>query len=60
VLFYEFCALFYHNSVYGYPVFTTIIVSSVHLNFSSKLALQSKNTNKAKSEVRFRQLIPDP
>jgi hypothetical protein len=46
-------------------------VSSVHLNFPSKLtveesivnaplvSLQSKNTNNAKSELRFKQLIRD-
>jgi hypothetical protein len=45
------------------------IISGVHLNLSSKLALekrlsthhfvslQSKNTNNAKNEVRFKQLI---
>jgi hypothetical protein len=64
---YRFQKLFYNSIEISCACYK--IMSGVHLNLFSKLALktrlwthhsvQSKNTNNAKSEVRFRQVRPD-
>jgi hypothetical protein len=51
--------LFKTNDSLSFCLLLCSHISGVHLNLPSKLELKSKNTNNAKGEVSFKQLIRD-